>query len=333
MPPPRAHMTHAGHTTRSRPATPLPAILDPAAGFALEPIIDRGSPGRFAHLFGWADLADLVAERPDLGVWRDPARDAHSKVACVNRYGIVSVSEDGIPEPRRHWAHDERGPVDVVALNHRLRSGATLVVRRVDEFVPAVGSLVRDIEDAIRAPASALAVASFRDRNGFDRHLDVEDTIILQIAGRKHWQIHAPTRSHPLPTHQDDRAPLPDGPPDLDLDLGDGDALHVPRGWWHRVDPVGVPSLHLLINTYRRTAVDFFDWLCVDQLAPALRGATIGADREEHEALFADIERALVDAADVEALDRYLDGADLQHSRLRPRICLPTASLRPDGES
>jgi len=40
--------------------------------------------------------------------------------------------------------------------------------------------------------------AGWRTNNGFDLHFDDHDTMILQVFGRKRWQVFNPTRLHPF---------------------------------------------------------------------------------------------------------------------------------------
>jgi hypothetical protein len=83
--------------------------------------------------------------------------------------------------------------------------------------------------------------------------------LVLQLCGRKHWKVYAPTRLHPLKNDFEAPAP-PSSAPAWEGILNDGDALYIPRGWWHEAFPLDEPSLHLTISLTPPTALDYLGW-------------------------------------------------------------------------
>ena len=55
-------------------------------------------------------------------------------------------------------------------------------------------------------------------------HYDPVDNVVGQFCGSKRWRLWRPSSGEPT------------GTPDYDVVVAPGDALFVPRGWWHRVD-------------------------------------------------------------------------------------------------
>ena len=55
-------------------------------------------------------------------------------------------------------------------------------------------------------------------------HYDPVDNVVGQFCGSKRWRLWRPSSGEPT------------GTPDYDVVAAPGDALFVPRGWWHRVD-------------------------------------------------------------------------------------------------
>ncbi len=259
-------------TLRSSPPGPLgfDILREVMRDVGHIPRLHRGGADNPARsLLSWDRLATIIAERPHLGSRRDTARVRHTG-AIRRGSSILEIAREGRPLERSEWARGAQGAIDGAALVGRLRGGASLFMRRIEEFVPEVATWIDHIERDLDAPANAVAVASFRTTPGAALHLDAEDGLILQCEGRKRWLIHRPTRVDAFPSGLDAMAPPPTGEPDLDLVLEAGDVLHVPRGWWHRVVPLDEPSLHLTFNVFRRTGVDFFDWIAVDALPPSL---------------------------------------------------------------
>ncbi len=93
-----------------------------------------------------------------------------------------------------------------------------------------------------------------------------------------------------------------------DLEISAGDALHLPRGWWHLVTPVDEPSVHLTIGATQRTGVHFLAWLSEEMRQESVfrkdlprslsRDAQVRHLRELRETLDAYLE-------DPDTLDRY----------------------------
>src|SRR4029079_6334022 len=46
----------------------------------------------------------------------------------------------------------------------------------------------------------------------------------------------------------------------FDAVLEDGDALYLPRGWWHVATPLNEPSLHLAVAIVPANGVDLLRW-------------------------------------------------------------------------
>ena len=61
-------------------------------------------------------------------------------------------------------------------------------------------------------------------RAGDAAHYDPVDNVVGQFCGSKRWRLWRPASGEPT------------GTPDYDVVVAPGDALFVPRGWWHRVD-------------------------------------------------------------------------------------------------
>ncbi len=76
---------------------------------------------------------------------------------------------------------------------------------------------------------------------------------VLQVDGHKRWRIHEPVLPDPLERQPwggraDEVGATAAGAAYLDVVLGPGDALYLPRGWLHSAQAQGHSSLHLTVG-------------------------------------------------------------------------------------
>jgi hypothetical protein len=282
-----------------------------------------GPSGRFADLLPWPALNAILRQHrlpfPRLRLALD------GEVVPAGSYLDEVPSRRGGVIPRLL-----AGP-----FAGRLRAGATLVLDAVEELRDPIGDLAHRLEHDLREHVQVNAYASWGTTHGFDVHWDDHDVFVLQVAGRKRWRVHGPTR--PFPMHRDvEPPPEPPAEPIAEFVLEDGDALYVPRGHWHDASAIGAPSLHLTFGFTPATGVDLVAWLA-DQLRaderfrqdlPRFAPAAVRA------AHAARLHEALDDLMVPEMIDRFLGDRDA-HAPAHPRVGLPWAAtpelLPPDG--
>lgn len=234
----------------------------------------KGAAGRFAGLLGWDEL-NAILEQHRLS----PPR-------------FRLTHEGRTLEPLRYMSPGAGGALQLNAgkLAACLSGGATLVLDCVEELAPNVRKLASSFRDALHAGNYVNLYAGWHSQHGLDLHWDSQEIMVLQLSGRKRWQIYEPTRRNPLPDDID-APPKPTGPPVWDGMLEDGDMLYIPRGWWHVAFPVGEPSLHLTVATVPPNGADLLQWL-IGRL-------------NRHEAVRADLPQ-LSDAAGQKAYLKFL---------------------------
>jgi ribosomal protein L16 Arg81 hydroxylase len=207
----------------------------------------RGKRGRFESLLAWSELNRLVTEHR-LG----PPR--------------VRLYRNGVERPidglLRRWpsAGAGRTSFDVPLLGRELRAGTMLVVDAADEASPEIRRLAETLERKLGEHVLANAYAGWGKTRGFSPHCDAHDVLVLQISGRKSWRVFPAARPYPLtadvrPNAAPPRRPLWRGV------LNSGDALYIPRGWWHDAAPVGEPTLHVTFTITKRTGIDLTEYM------------------------------------------------------------------------
>ncbi|PSP17357.1 MAG: cupin [Cyanobacteria bacterium QS_8_64_29] len=200
---------------------------------------------RFQHLFGWAQLNELL--------------NYHDK-----------------PHPHFRLASDKK-VLDASANDDFLkhcRNGATLIIDGVHKKIPAIAELASAVQYELGLGHSAQvnAYCSWSGKQGFDRHYDTHEVFILQIEGSKEWFVFDDTVGHPLAGSQTLPEQAPQGEPYIHTTLEPGDLLHIPRGHWHYALAQQEPSIHLTLGVRCHTGVDLVDWLKQElQQEPAWR--------------------------------------------------------------
>ena len=284
--------------------------------FGRAPLHVQGKSGRFKDLLDWDGLARLL-ETQHLAPPRLELVKAGKAIPGERFLRPISSGIDRI---------------DGGALSLLLDSGATAIINHIDNLLPAVGALADEIGDCLSARTAVNLYASWRSEHGFDAHWDYHDFIILQLAGRKQWTIHKPTRPDPL--RGDAFEPLPEGAkPHCVETLEDGDALYLPRGWIHAPVPLDGPSMHLTIGIVRPTGAGFLAWLANElqedpQVRAAIPLAGSGPARAEWERRIADIVDAAIAGG---AVERYITIKDAKRGA-RPRFSFPDFGRAPQSE-
>ncbi|WP_232385376.1 cupin domain-containing protein [Actinomadura violacea] len=209
----------------------------------------------------------------------------------------------------------------------QLRDGATLVLDAIEEMHPPIGAMVNALERHLRTCVQVNAYASWTAKEGFGIHWDDHDVIVLQVSGAKRWRIYGPTR--PAPLYRD--VEFDDTPPEHPIDeftLQAGDALHVPRGWWHAAAAsTGQPSLHLTCGLATHTGVDLLSWLVDDLRAQPSARSDIPhlADQDTQRAWRHEMSKLLAERLnDPAVIDTYLTARDTAYG-VRGGFSLPHA--------
>lgn len=203
-----------------------------------------GTPGRFSHLLSWDEL-NAALEQHRL---TPPRLKLYLGGQPVDARRFLTTPNLGVPR------------LDSGGLAACLGEGATLILDDVQEVAPRVRALMQAFQAALHTDAFANLYASWHSQNAFDLHWDPQSAMVLQLAGRKRWVVHKPTRLHPLDNDLE-AAPRPTGQPVWDGMMEDGDVLYLPRGWWHVAYPVNEPSLHLTVSLTPPKSLEFLGWV------------------------------------------------------------------------
>jgi len=281
-----------------------------------------GDPHRFEGLMSWDDLNRLLQLHPLHALKLKLSLD--DEPLDLGKYTFRQGSANA-------------PTLSPATLSNCLAAGATMILDHVDEVAPGPRRIAIDFERALKTHTSINLYASWRAQPGFDLHWDGQDAFIFQLEGRKRWSVFEPTLPHPLKRLGDQPRP-PGAEPVWEGLLERGDLLYLPRGWWHRVCPVGEPSLHLTVSLEPVHGGDLLDWF-VEQLCrrPEVRKRIPRlANPDEISVYMQTLRATMLDEWTGDLATRYLEDLD-GNSIIRPEFDLPrsvaprNAALGPDS--
>lgn len=335
---PQVGVTGFGHPHRSSqaPAADISALGRcvgvPVAEFAAEhwarrPLLTRAADD-FTDLFGTDAVDELVSRRglrtPFLRMAKDGSVLASARFTRSG--GSGATIEDQVADDR------------VLAA---MADGATLVLQALHRTWPPLVQFGAQLSQELGHPVQINSYVTPPQNQGFAAHYDTHDVFVLQIAGRKRWQIHAPVLPDPLPAQawdlrRDEVAARAAEEPLLDVVLQPGDALYLPRGYLHSAVAQGELAVHLTVGVHPITRYAVArELLGVAGRSPQLRASLpMGADLADPDVLrphVRDVAAALatysadLDEESVEAVSARI-GATLT-GLTRPEPISPVAQL------
>ncbi len=150
------------------------------------------------------------------------------------------------------------GVADTARVVAEFASGATLVLQGLHLTRLPTAAFCRELEARLTDPVQANAYFTPRRSQGLPVHHDTHDVFVLQVSGTKRWQVYEPVWELPLKHQRYSHAMGAPGETILDVVLGPGDTLYLPRGWLHQALTSGEDSLHLTIGVGVYTWIDAF---------------------------------------------------------------------------
>lgn len=202
-----------------------------------------------------------------------------------------------------------------------MSSGASLVINRIELVSAAAYELCLQVGRLLGTQTTANAYASMGGDPATNVHWDTHDVFVVQLKGKKHWQVYEPTFKLPISTQisNDHKEDVPKNPY-LETVLNAGDALYVPRGWWHRVAPIGDnDTISLTIAIHTPLILDYIIWACSHILPEhlELRHSLLGGRQDAQH-----VEEALVCLSSMLRDRKSLD-AFYERSKERERVVSP----------
>jgi hypothetical protein len=237
-----------------------------------------------AKLPGWGERLLTAPRLLDLLTYRSLSRPG--QVLCLQK-GVFLPPRDYLTS--RNLRGEELELVDTQRVGQLLKEGCQLVVAGLEKIDPRFDVACRALQWLTGAKVYATAFLTTGDAGGFDLHVDTSDSIIIQVAGTKSWQVRGESLRAPL--NEVRRGARRSEQVLWQGTLGEGELMCVPRGYWHtatRSDQGGEGySLHVTFGVVERTGMDWLRALTERACQVELFRHDLGAGAES---------RALVEA-------------------------------------
>jgi bifunctional lysine-specific demethylase and histidyl-hydroxylase NO66 len=250
------------------------------------------------------------------------------------RHPYFRLFKDGTPIPvsaattARQLGPDlDTGLADLGVIYDEYGDGATIVLQALERWWPRFQRLCREFEVTLGHPTQAHAYLTPASARGAPVHYDTHDVFVLQVEGAKTWRVWQPLKSLPMRLSEDTYEPeavaahVKEHEPLIDVELGAGDSLYLPRGYVHDVVADRERSLHVTLSVMVYRWADLAEAVVVRRLAEL---ADVESFRES-----IPFGRAPLTAAGPAMRDRYLQlatdllrgldfdgGLDLMRSRM-----------------
>jgi ribosomal protein L16 Arg81 hydroxylase len=221
-----------------------------------EYLISEGNADRFASLFSWDALGEILSTHrfdfPRLRLL------SGGHVAPPVQYIVRKTDRRGNP----YTTHDSD------AVSRMLADGAMLHITSIGETWKPLAIFAAKLEPILGGKVQVNLHAGYAGSRGFHTHWDGHDVYAVQIDGCKKWRLFGFTEKAPLAVPPDQKGDAPTSRTWEGI-LGTGKMLYLPRGYWHATQFLDDPSLHLTFAVQHPTGIEFSRWL-IEQLAQDL---------------------------------------------------------------
>ena len=198
--------------------------------WASRPLVHRVESAALAAMLDLDDVDQLLTSTalrtPALRLAKDGEVLASSRFTRSARLGGVALT----------------GLVDVRKVFDLFDDGATVVLQGLHRYWPPLTGLIRDLELTLGHPSQANAYLTPPSSQGFALHTDNHDVFVLQIFGRKLWEIH-------------------DGDERQEVMLEPGTSMYLPAGTPHAARTQDQASLHVTVGINQLTWRHLLDTL------------------------------------------------------------------------
>ena len=134
--------------------------------------------------------------------------------------------------------------LDKEILSNEINKGAAVVLEGIDILDPGINEFVGRLDESLPCVlANAEVFFSQQDNEAYEGHCDADDVLVVQLAGKKTWQLFQPQQRRYAGIQKLNDQQL--GPVMQEISMRPGDALYLRAGVPHRCITSAPSSLHM----------------------------------------------------------------------------------------
>lgn len=183
-------------------------------------------------------------------------RDLEDLISNPNtRYPAVKLAKGGQFYPPESYTSDVEigmclfnGTLNLRAIAEEYSKGASITLPALHRTCASIAAFCARLEQELDHSIHANAYLTPGRASGFPPHYDAHEVLVLQLAGRKCWQINEPTVKLPHSEHRFKPEGFTPGPRLMEVELEAGDLLYLPRGYVHSTTTSESHSAHVTIG-------------------------------------------------------------------------------------
>lgn len=142
--------------------------------------------------------------------------------------------------------------MDKTIIERELRKGGALVLEGLDILDPGINAFCAKLEEGLPCSiTNSVAFFSQKQNEAYDGHADSDDVMVIQLSGKKTWDLFEPQQRRYLGNDNQSEHQL--GPVLQQITMSPGDALYVRAGVPHRCQTAADHSLHIAFDLLDRT--------------------------------------------------------------------------------
>ena len=142
--------------------------------------------------------------------------------------------------------------MDKEILNDAITQGAAVVLEGIDILDAGVNEFVARLDESLPCVmANSVVFFSQQNNEAYEGHCDADDVLVVQLAGKKTWQLFKPQQRRYAGIQNQDDQQL--GPVMHEISMRPGDALYVRAGVPHRCITSAPFSMHMAFDLVDNT--------------------------------------------------------------------------------
>lgn len=205
-------------------------------------------PETFSHQSG-------VINKPSFFTINDLQRQLNNPL-LQPEWVHVKLEGDRVPLEKHCFYKTVQGRklyfIDKEVLSNEINKGAAVVLEGIDILDPGINEFAARLDDSLPCVLSNSEVFfSQQDNEAYEGHCDADDVLVVQLSGKKTWQLFQPQQRRYANIQELNEQQL--GPVMQEIAMRPGDALYVRAGVPHRCITSAPFSLHMSFDLVDNT--------------------------------------------------------------------------------